>query len=302
MNQIASVVLCTRNRSNLLKRTLDALNNQTLGPNEYEIIVVDDCSNDNTALVCKNLTNKIPNMKFIRSETHSFLSSARNMGIEHSKGDVVLFTDDDCIPRKDWIEKMVHELEHSPIVAGTIECSASSYLKSCYNVSQFYAYMPGKNSRRIDFIAGANMGFHRTVLDNLRRFQEGRKIASDTEIVLRARKEGYRISFSPKAIVFHDPVQMNLTQILKQSSRHGAASILLRNQFKSILKTPYILRSPFLIIFMMPIISLGVLMKIYFSNSKLLRRCQTAPIVYLMKIFWCWGAAFELYTSKIEKT
>ncbi|MCJ7773539.1 MAG: glycosyltransferase family 2 protein [Desulfobacterales bacterium] len=175
MNNIASIVLCTRNRSNLLERTLRSLNNQTFNPEQYEIIVVDDCSNDNTAIVCKSLMNEIPNMKFIQSKTHTYLSSARNIGIKHSTGDVLLFTDDDCIPGKDWIEKMVLELEHSPIVAGTVACSASSYLKSCYNISQFYAYMPGKKSRRIDFIAGANMGFQRTVLDKLKGFQERRK-------------------------------------------------------------------------------------------------------------------------------
>ena len=77
----------------------------------YEIIVVDDGSKDNTL----NIVKKFRGVKLIK-QIHKGPASARNLGVKHSKGGVVLFTDADCVPNKDWINNMVQPFKDKKIV------------------------------------------------------------------------------------------------------------------------------------------------------------------------------------------
>lgn len=98
-----SVVIATYNRVNLLTRLLDELINQTIDKEEYEIIVIDDGSTDETSKVMMEYINKYNNIKYIK-QNNKGPARARNKGIQMAKGDIVAFTDDDCIPDDNWLE------------------------------------------------------------------------------------------------------------------------------------------------------------------------------------------------------
>jgi len=107
-----TVVIVTRNRSNSLKRCLEALVGQTIQP--YEIIVVDS-SWDNTKEVVLSFRDRLPVHYIFEKELGR--PAARNRGLKRAKGDIVAFTDDDCQPFPDWIEQVMEAHQKYPYAA-----------------------------------------------------------------------------------------------------------------------------------------------------------------------------------------
>ena len=291
MNFAISVIICTYNRGYFLKRVVLSLARQTLKPDQFEIIVVDDGSQDDTPFVCDTLRGKLSNLKYISTGANHGLAHARNLGIQAASGKYILFTDDDCIPATDWVERLSIALESNPIVAGTVASPVNDYVKLCHNISVFHAFMPGRKPGLVQFIAGANMGFWRSVIEELSGFQEDLRTAQDMEFILRARLEGFKIYFVPGAIVTHDPERLSVADIFRYSSEHASVTILLRIRYNSLLKSPFILRSSLFTLLVAPIIALKVTFEIYLRNFRLAKFFWTAPLVYMLKLAWCWGAA-----------
>jgi glycosyltransferase involved in cell wall biosynthesis len=286
----ASVIVCTYNRSPLLKRLLEALACQTAAADTFEIIVVDDGSVDDTAAVCRSWAARMPNMRYIPMECNSGLSAAGNRAAAEAGGEYLLFTDDDCIPHPCWVETMCAALKEFPIAAGAVVSPRSDYFKLCHNIAQFYPFMPGQKSRRLDFIAGANMGFQAGVVKEIGAFDTG-TVIPDMEYILRARMKGLSIHYAPEAVVTHDPPRVTPGDVLGYAAAHAAETILLRHQYREMLRTPFVLFSPALILLAAPLIALKTTVGIYLRNRKLLRYFHTVPIVFLSKLAWCWGAA-----------
>lgn len=287
----ASIIISTYNRSHLLKRLLLALPSQTLAPDSYEVLVVDDGSADDTADVCREMMGKITNLKYLSTRKNVGLPKAQNLAIREARGQHLLFTDDDCIPEKDWAVQLSSALDREPIVAGAINTTRSNFSTVCHNISEFHPFMPGRSAGYTAFIAGANMGLRRTVIKELGGFLEDRPCCPDMEMGLRARERGYAVYYDPAAVVTHDPERTNLKSIFKYSADHASSTILLRHKYQTVLRTPFILKSPALILAAAPVIALKVTAGIYLRNYRLARYIWTAPVIYALKLAWCWGAA-----------
>ena len=296
-----SVIITSFNRADALRRALSFLYVQTTPAHLFEVIVVDDGSTDGTGQLCQELSHRMQNLNYVYSKTNLGCASARNLGIQSAKGSHILFTDDDCLPDKCWIGRMTKALEREPIVAGAIASPTNNFMKLCHNIAQFHPFMPGKKRGFIPFIAGANMGFRRSVLEDVQGFQEAKRFADDMELILRARARGYRIYFEPKAIVVHDPERTTLSALLKYAARHASETIKLRQEYRLLLRTPFILQSPFLILLTAPLIALNVTLRIYLLNLSLMKRFWAAPIVVALKLAWCWGAARGLRDRETEE-
>lgn len=294
---LISVVICTYNRSYLLKRALSSLSKQTLNLEHFEVVVVDDGSRDETAKLCDMMRSELPNLRYTSTGNNVGVAGARNIGVKVSSGNYILFTDDDCIAAKNWVEYLSAALNREPIAAGAIVSPVSNYFKLCHNIAEFHAVMKGKKAGPVDFLAGANMGFRRSVLEELGGF-DVRSVAEDMELVLRARMKGYRVFFLPEAVVMHDPDRSTFTSIVKYSANHASETILLRNKYRSMLKTPMVLRSPSLILATAPLIALKVTASIYLLNPGLIKYFPTLPMVFALKLAWCWGAARGLRNQK----
>ncbi|MDV2502789.1 MAG: glycosyltransferase family 2 protein [bacterium] len=300
-HSIASVIICTYNRAHLLKRVLRSLTKQSLPLNRFEVIVVDDGSQDDTAKLCDVMSRELPNFKYISLGTNSGKANACNAGIEKATGNHILFTDDDCIAANNWVERMNDALEQEAIVAGAIASPTGSYLKLCHNIAELHHFMPGQKEGQREFIAGANMGFRRSVLEELRGFGEGTDPVDDMELILRARTKGYGIYYVPDALVTHDPERTTLSSIFGYSAEHASRTILLRNEYRALLRTPFVLRSPALLLAAAPAIALKVTWGIYLRNPRIAKLFWTAPMVYALKLAWCWGAARSLRDSASSK-
>ncbi len=108
---IISVIIVTYNRLSALKRCLDALKDQTLAKTKYEVVIVDDGSSDGTIEYLKKLKwHGKPGVKCFFNE-HKGYVDARNFGVSKARGKYVSFTDDDCVPEGQWLEKVIETFD-----------------------------------------------------------------------------------------------------------------------------------------------------------------------------------------------
>ena len=302
MSTLVSVIICTFNRSGSLREALASLAGQTLDRGQFEIVVLDDGSSDDTRDLCLKWSKRLANLVVLSTACNRPLGSARNAATGAAKGDYLLFMDDDCTAAPDWIEAMRRSLERVPIVAGAVAIPRERYIVECHNISQFHRFRPSRAPSAETFIAGANMGLRRSALEAVGGFEEGRVIASDTEFVLRGLAKGHEVWFSPAAVVTHRPRGLNLRGIFRYAVRHAEATIQLRQRFAAVLRTPRLLRRPVFVLLASPLIALKVSAGIYASDRRLLARWPTFPLVYALKLAWCWGAARGLrMQKKIER-
>src|SRR3989344_313888 len=108
----ASIVVMTHNRKRVLEKTIDAML-QLDYSGKYEIIVVNDGSTDGTAEMLQKYSK---NQKVVViNQPRSLPCKARNNGIKKVKYEVTVIMDDDCIPRKDWLERLMQGFEEKDV-------------------------------------------------------------------------------------------------------------------------------------------------------------------------------------------
>jgi len=114
-----SVIVPTYNRSSLLAGCLNALAKQTVHAENYEIIVVNDGSKDDTDEVIKKFRETNPSLNFIYlKQKNGGPAKARNAGIKAAKGEIIFFTDDDCVVPPEWMETLLDAYRRYPDIAG----------------------------------------------------------------------------------------------------------------------------------------------------------------------------------------
>jgi glycosyltransferase involved in cell wall biosynthesis len=143
---LISVILPTYNRDSLLKRAIKSVLRQTFG--DFELIIVDDASNDNTPQVVQNLED--PRIKYHRHEFNKGGSAARNTGIKLSKGEYIAFLDDDDEWYPNKLELQYKEMKMSPATVGLIY-SGAEIVDSVSNktTAKLYPRHKGDLSKRL---------------------------------------------------------------------------------------------------------------------------------------------------------
>ena len=191
-----SIIICTYNRSSLLKRALLSLDDQDMDQ-EYEIIVVDDGSTDDTELICRDLKLNNP-FNYCKRE-HLSRSAARNHGIKISKGEYVVFVDDDIIAPRGLIREHLNNLmiNDKIIVRGPI-----------IDVPDFDCINQNKIKLKdfsMAFFCTCNSSLKKDILLKIGGFDEDFTEYGweDTELGLMLRKYGCRVKFSMDAYLYH---------------------------------------------------------------------------------------------------
>src|SRR3989338_7518174 len=131
-----SIIIPTYNRAGLLKQGLEAVAAQTVPRYMYEVIVINDGSRDYTNRVAEEFQKNHPeiNFTYLKQKNHG-VSHARNQGIKRAKGEIIFFTDDDCVVPENWIETLADGYRRHPEVAGVggwYEYPEDMYKKSLF--------------------------------------------------------------------------------------------------------------------------------------------------------------------------
>ena len=116
-NIACSVIICTHNRASSLVRTLQAVLEQDFQASDMEVIVVDNASTDDTKETVQSISqNALFPVKYLFEPTLG-LSHARNAGLRQALGKIVVFTDDDALPRTQWIRNLTKAYDDPEIKA-----------------------------------------------------------------------------------------------------------------------------------------------------------------------------------------
>lgn len=237
-----SVIIVTYNRKDLLQKTLHALEKQEgLQTVRWELIVVDHNCSDGTTSFLADFSRHTSLPLRVIEEKHPSLSAGRNAGIRSASGQYLLFTDDDVIPSKNWVERMYHAFsQHEPDAVGgkvlpiypanTPEwimnhqrfLNGAIVFRDAGSESRFYS------SDMLPFV-GANMGVSRRCFERIGYFNEdlgpGTKYPTggeDIEMYSRIREQG-KVYYAAEATVshMHPADRMNFGYVTRWYHLHG---------------------------------------------------------------------------------
>ena len=113
MNPALSIIICTFNRCALAEKALASAARQSVGPHEYEIILVDDGSSDATPAMAARFSDGRQNFRYLRKE-NAGLSAARNTGWQNARAPLVAFLDDDGTAAADWVAEFLAAARRHP--------------------------------------------------------------------------------------------------------------------------------------------------------------------------------------------
>ena len=228
-----SVVVCAYNAERTMDACLESL--RTLNYPDYEVIVVNDGSNDRTLEISERHRAVYeadpggPRMVIISQENKG-LSVARNVGAHAATGEIVAYTDSDCVPDPDWLAFLVYKFVRSGFVAvgGPNFPPPEPFL-----VPAAVAVSPGGpthvllNDEVAEHIPGCNMAFTKKALEDIGGFEPVFAAAGDdVDLCWRLQNRGYAIGFSPAATVWHYR-RNTVKAYLKQQMGYGKAEALL---------------------------------------------------------------------------
>lgn len=115
---LLSIIICTYNRSGLLKHCLDSLFQQNFSQENFEVIIVDNNSTDRTKEVVTRYVNKIPNLNYV-FEKNQGLSYARNRGYDVAQGEYLVYLDDDTTAPPDYLSNIQNVIKkYTPDILG----------------------------------------------------------------------------------------------------------------------------------------------------------------------------------------
>jgi len=219
-----SVIVCGYNGAPTLETCLQSL--KAIDYPDYEVVVVDDGSTDNTQQILEGH----PWVKSVYQTNHG-LSVARNVGAANATGEILAYTDSDCMADPDWLYYLVGTLlsgNYAGVGGPNVSPPAQSWQQACV------AAAPGGPSHVLltdvvaEHIPGCNMAFHRWAFEKAGGFDpEYRKAGDDVDFCWRLQQEGEVIAFSPSAIVWHYR-RFTLKAFRKQQEGYGEAESLLR--------------------------------------------------------------------------
>lgn len=196
---LASVIVPVWNSAATLGLCLDALANQTVGTDRFEVIVVDDGSSDGSAAVATGR-----DVQVLR-QAHAGAGVARNRGARQAQADILLFTDADCEPQPDWIAAMLAPLADPDVsgVKGIYRTRQQSWVARFAQAEYEEKYNRMAKAEQIDFVDTYAAAYRRDAFVESGGFDPAFVLDEDQELSFRLARAGHRLVFAPDAVVYH---------------------------------------------------------------------------------------------------
>jgi glycosyltransferase involved in cell wall biosynthesis len=283
-----SVIIPTKNSHNRIEACLKSLVNQSFS--DYEIIIVDGHSSDDTV----DLASKFPVRIFF--EDGGNRASACNVGVSHAKGEIVAFTDDDCVVPKDWLERIAinFDRDEMQVLGGpSLTPPESTHLEKALGATYAQVVdltaLGNKSGKKI---AGCNSAYLKSTLINAGGFNEKLVTHEETEIHLRIFRKGGKIFYDPKMPVLHYR-RTTFRSFYKQFYRYGLGKAgMLREHPETLAFSD--------VVAFLPFVYLPFLFVLFFLNQTLALNFFSATIILLMALFLFFSSFISIRSQ--EKT
>jgi len=215
-----SVVIPVLGDAERLALCLDALDRQTLPAARFEVIVADN-ARDRDEAVAAAVAAHAPRARLVH-EPRPGSYAARNRGIADARGAIVAFTDADCVPRPDWLERGVAALSADPgigLVGGRIEVVPRDprRRRAAETYDLVFGFPQERFVRELGFAATANAFTRREVLAAVGPFRDDLQSGGDWEWGQRVGRS-FKVAYAPDAVVDH-PARATVRELATKQRR-----------------------------------------------------------------------------------
>lgn len=229
-----SVVICAYNAEDCIQGIFDSLKKQTF--RDFEIVVANDGSTDNTAKIANANGVKVISMK------HEGLSAARNVGINNSKAEIIAIIDADCYAEENWVEEIYSTISSGEtVVTGNTKIPQSTFLGDCISGLGypggghlgFHKMWPVDEDGYTSHLAGGNCGFKKSEILKLGAFNKDLTItADDVYLSMKILDSGLKIKYNPEIVMYHRP-RKDLKSFLHWHYTRGKGSYFFKQKVGS---------------------------------------------------------------------
>jgi cellulose synthase/poly-beta-1,6-N-acetylglucosamine synthase-like glycosyltransferase len=273
MEPKVSVIIPVRNEEAILEGCLASLDGLDYPKDRLEVIVSDGMSTDRSAEIARSHgATVIENQKVT-------VSPGRNIAFAHSSGDIVAFTDADCIVDRDWIRNSIKYFDDEsvgcvggPNLPPPDESDFGNAVGFVFDQPLFAAgsYYARRldHVREVPSIGGCNAVYRREALRKVMPIDESLLTCDDTELNRRLMDEGYRLLYTPDVFVLHYR-RPNPRKLFRQMYRYAIGRLQVGKRDRRMINLTHILVGlsipiGMLLLLLSPVAFLWVLL-LYFS-------------------------------------
>lgn len=194
-----SVIVPVYEQWHLCRSLIEALLSEIAEVDNAELIVVD---NGSSWIPDSIHEGNVTILKCDKAGSYA----ARNLGLSRAKGDLILFTDADCMPSNYWIESLLKAYENSnkeTLLAGNVIIRSNDQAPSTAELYDIAAGLPQERYVAKGYAVTANLAIPKVVFDEVGVFDDSRFSGGDADICQRALSAGFQLKFVPDAVVYH---------------------------------------------------------------------------------------------------
>jgi GT2 family glycosyltransferase len=292
-----SVVIPNLN-SRFIHNTLAALRAQQFDMGQVEVLVV--------GLDDPGLVQADDPVRLLSTGEPVSPAIARNIGIKAAQGQIICFTDADCLPAPDWLKQLVQKLSEPQVqvVGGGVLFEAQNYWSWCDNLSWFHEFLASAPAGPRGFLPSLNLAVRRPVIEAVGLFDEGYPQAGgeDADWTLRMRIAGFPLHFEPAVVVTHVPNRTTFRKTWQHSFTYGCYSTKINPKYRAFLQPSIFLTFWPLLALLTPLLAASTTWRAI-RHGRLIKQAWLAgPGIYLGKVAWCLGAIAALSRSKGQAT
>ncbi|MCP9801101.1 glycosyltransferase family 2 protein [Synechococcus sp. RedBA-s] len=213
---VPSVVIPTYNRRPILEKALLALEDQRLEPplQDYEVVVVDDGSTDGTAEWLRQEAERFPHVRLVEQD-HGGPAEGRNRGVDHARGDVIVFIDSDLVVTGTFLLEHARALEARWQQSGNRLCFTYGAVINTANFEDPTSEPHKLSDHSWAYFATGNVAIDRQLLERAGLFDTSFRLYGweDLELGERLRRLGVELVRCPAAVGYHWHPALSLEQL-----------------------------------------------------------------------------------------
>ena len=296
-SQLSVSVVIPNLDSPLIDRVLDALRAQTLAP--LEVLVV---GLDRPGLVREDDLVRLVSTGAPASPAHN-----RNLGARRARGDIICYTDADCMARPDWIARMVaRHAAGAQVVGGGVAVERGDYWRLCDNLVAFTPFLATAAPGPRPYLPSLNFSIRRQLLLDLGGFDERFPFAAgeDTDFSFRLRRAGHTLWFEPGAAVLHQHPRSSPGDLWRHLYMFGKTYMEIYPLYPDLLgswrRIKIAAGVPETMRFLGPALAMADLVERFARHPDLLAYPAAAPGMLLGMLAWYHGAADALRNLEQE--